>query len=1130
MTRTSTAWIGAGVVALAMAAAGGYMLLGSRSRLPSPDSPVYEDTTRAFYRGLAELDIGLLDDAKRDFGKAAELVPDEPASWANLGLAHLRLGEFDAAQTPIDKAVSLAPSAGDLVFLRGRLQASRGRIDEGIADYRRAADLAAGNLRVRYALAEELERAGGDRADAEAQQLFESILKARPGNLAAVLERARLAAKRSDGAALADAVGGLDQPAAGWPAPAVEQYRGLQAAVAAANYQDAARSVAFLRNVLVRVPAFRESLAAVRTPTELIAEPFRAFLTLPSPSPNPSPSDDGLTFTREAVAAPSPYPAGAVPLDWNRDFTMDYAVAGTNGIRVFTGQPDGSFADATPAAGAFTADCFGVWVADVEMDGDVDLVAGVRGAAPVVLRNNGDGSWTQMRPFAGVTGLRAFGWGDIDGDGDADAVLVGERGDLHVFENRQAGEFREFAASPNLPPVVAASIGDLDGDGVLDVITLDSGGAIARTSSLDGQWQTQELAKWPDAIAAGAAGAYRIFVEDLDNNGALDLAVSGAGRTHLWLFDDGGPEKAAPRHTYVGRAFQARQVEAVEILDVADVNGDGQLDLAGREGGQRARFLGKGTKGYHWQVMRPRAQPTAGDQRINSFAVGGEIEVRSGLLTEKQIIASQAVHFGLGTRTGIDVARILWPNGIMQADFDGKADVTVAAEQRLKGSCPWVFTYDGAGMRFVTDFLWRSPLGLRINAVDTAGVTQTEDWVKIRGDQLVARDGTYDVRITAELWETHFVDHVSLLVVDHPAGTDVFVDERFAADAPALAVRTLTPPRPVAQAWDESGRDVTDLVAARDGRYLATFARGEYQGIASDHFVEIDLGGPERAARRRDPAGRPFQGRQRWLVANGWIYPTDSSINVAIGQQHLQPHGLSLEAQDERGRWVVVSPDLGFPAGKNKTVLVDLAPIARAGIAHPRRVRLRTNLEVYWDSLALADDAPAAEAAAVTPVTLAAASAELRYRGFSKTDYARHDVPETPRYDELANVGQRWRDLTGYYTRFGDVRELLSAVDDRYVIMNAGDELRLTFAASAGPKTGWSRDFVLIGDGWVKDGDYNTTASKTVGPLPRHGHPGYVAAASSTLESDPVYRAHARDWQTYHTRFVDPRAFLKGLR
>ena len=1150
-----------GVVVIAVLAADGYYAYLKRGRLPSSDSPVYEDTTRSFYRGLAELQIGLLDDAKRDFGKATVLVPNEPAAWANLGLAHLRLGEFDAATAPIEKAVSLSSSTSDLVFLRGRLQTSRGKLDEGIADYRRAADLDAGNMRVRYALAEEVERAGAPNADAEAQQLFEAILKVRPGNLAVELERARLSAKRGDAASLGDALRVLDQTAAGWPAPAVEQYRGLQAAFAAKNFQDAARAVAFLRNVLVRVPVFRESLAAVRTPTELIAEPFETFLKLPSPSATPSPSDDALTFARESVAGGAaatlalasalddsgrlaivtaddhevrvnsrvvPFAAarnGVLPLDWNRDFKMDLAVAGKGGLKIFTQQADGSFADATPKAEAIAADCYGVWAADIEMDGDLDLVAGVHGAPPVVLRNNGDGTWHQLQPFAGVVGLRAFAWGDVDGDGDADAVLLGERGDLHVFENRQGGEFREMTVAPGFGNVVSVALADVNADGALDIVTMDAIGVVRRTSNVSGVWQTAQLAQWSDPIEVKDIGAYRMILADVDNNGAIDLIVSGAGKTRVWLFDGG-------RDGYVARPFQGRDLDGVDVVSAADVNGDGQLDFVGIASGGPVRLLGKGTKGYHWQVMRPRAQPTAGDQRINSFAVGGEIEIRSGLLTQKQILTGQPAHFGLGTRTSIDVARIVWPNGIMQADFDRKADASVVAEQRLKGSCPWVFTYDGTGMRFVTDFLWRSPLGLRINAVDTAGVTQTEDWVKIRGNQLVARDGAYDVRITAELWETHFVDHVSLLVVDHPADQEVFVDERFAREAPKLAVHTLTRPAPIAQAWDDTGRDVTDLVAKQDGRYLATFARGDYQGIAKDHFVEIDLGdrGRERAAlhtaneRRSGDVERPFQGR--YLVANGWIYPTDSSINVAIGQQHVQPHGLSLEAQDDRGRWVVVSPDLGFPAGKNKTVLVDLAPIARAGIAHPRRVRLRTNLEIYWDSLALADEITNVS---ICPWRIRPAVANLRYRGFSKTDYTR-DTPETPRYADVASVGQRWRDLTGYYTRFGDVRELLSSVDDRYVIMNAGDELRLSFPAAEPPKAGWTRDFVLVGDGWVKDGDYNTTASKTVGPLPRHGHPDYAAATTDEIEADPVYQAHASDWQKYHTRFVEPRAFLSGLR
>src|SRR5690606_39825672 len=67
----------------------------------------------------------------------------------------------------------------------------------------------------------------------------------------------------------------------------------------------------------------------------------------------------------------------------------------------------------------------------------------------------------------------------------------------------------------------------------------------------------------------------------------------------------------------------------------------------------------------------------------------------------------------------------------------------------------------------------------RSNAADTAGVTQTEDWIRIGGDQLAPRNGVYDVRITAELWETHYIDHVALMVVDHPADVEVFVDERF---------------------------------------------------------------------------------------------------------------------------------------------------------------------------------------------------------------------------------------------------------------------------------------------------------------------------------------------------------------
>ncbi|HZI86014.1 MAG TPA: hypothetical protein VFD48_04220, partial [Pyrinomonadaceae bacterium] len=137
--------------------------------------------------------------------------------------------------------------------------------------------------------------------------------------------------------------------------------------------------------------------------------------------------------------------------------------------------------------------------------------------------------------------------------------------------------------------------------------------------------------------------------------------------------------------------------------------------------------------------------------------------------------------------------------------------------------------------------------------------------------------------------------------------------------------------------------------------------------------------------------------------------------------------------------------------------------------------------------------------------------------------------PEIPDYNRLSGSKQRWRDLIGYYTRFGDVRELLMQADDRYVIMNAGDEMSFRFAAPALPPSGWVRDYVVVGDGWIKDGDYNSTFSKTVMPLPYHAENEYIKAPGR-LEDEWVYRRFPEDWQKYHTRYVTPDVFKTVLR
>ena len=160
------------------------------------------------------------------------------------------------------------------------------------------------------------------------------------------------------------------------------------------------------------------------------------------------------------------------------------------------------------------------------------------------------------------------------------------------------------------------------------------------------------------------------------------------------------------------------------------------------------------------------------------------------------------VHFGLGNRTSIDVARIVWPNGVPQADSYVGVDDAIVAEQRLKGSCPWLFTWDGGDA--LRD---RLPVALAARAPhQRAGHGRHHADGGLGSDPRRSarpRDGVYDVRITAELWETHFFDHVSLMVVDHPADTEVFVDERFSPAAPpALAVARVQRP---ARRWRARG-------------------------------------------------------------------------------------------------------------------------------------------------------------------------------------------------------------------------------------------------------------------------------------------------------------------------------------
>jgi tetratricopeptide (TPR) repeat protein len=1130
------------------------------STLPKKSSKEYNEAVRAFYVGLAALQVGHDIQADSKLAQMTQIVPEEPAGWANWGVLALRQRNYDAATERLEKARALAPDNDQINYLIGLLESSRGRQAEAIAALRKAVQLNPQNLIATYQLAQEIERQAGENTDPEFQQLISQILKVQPQNLAALLELARVSAKRGDAETLRNCLVTISNQSSSWPDEVKQQLVAVQNAASGPDVTAAATRIVFFRNVLVRVPQYRQDLAELKPPPGEEAVPFTHFVKLETPSFNPAPPDTGISFKREPVPefstktwnwvgavylgiAGSPstlvadarevrtsdgatmsFPTGAsgaaptidgvLPIDFTYDFKTDLVLAGEGGVRLMRQDDPKHFTDVTNAAklpaGVTSAKYLGAWAADIEADGDLDIVLGTVEGNPTVLRNNGDGTFLEVHPFNNVTGARGFAWADLDADGDPDAALIDASGKLHMFSNLRQGQFAEREL-PNLPAVKSINVADINDDGLLDLVAIEADGLIIRLSDKNegAAWDSETLANLSDAkVPFGTE--IRLRIADIDNNGGLDLLVASPSEINktlncaIFLSDEKGHFNYLEQPPGVGRLF-----------DAVDLNNDGRLDLIGLSGdGEAMRALTETTKNYHWQVVRPHASQATGDQRINPFGVGGEMEIRAGLMLQKQPITGPVIHFGLGEQTGADVVRVVWPNGTVRAEFDVKGDQEIVTEQRLKASCPFLFAWNGKQMEFVKDAVpWGSAIGLRINTLGSAKIAATGEWYKIRRDQLVPHDGYYDIRITAELWEVYYYDYIALMPVDHPAGTEIFVDERFVVPPAKLGLTTVGTPHKLAQAVDDNGQDVSELVGSLDGKAVDTFGRGQYQGLTRDHYLEVTLADDA-------PTNGPL-----YLVAHGSIHDTESSVNVAITQgTRWQAKSLSLEVPDGKGGWRPAQSNLGFPAGRKKTILFNLTGIFQPNT--PRKVRIRTNLEIYWDQIEWAQGLPDTQ---LKMDELKPSSVDLHYRGYSVIHRPDAGAPEIPDYNKLSGSTQVWRDLIGYYTRYGEVGELLNKIDDRYVIVASGDEMSLRFPEQPPPPAGWVRDFVIIGDGWIKDGDYNSTFSKTVLPLPYHAKQEYTAPPT-ILEEEDVYKRFPEDWQKYHTRYITPEVFRSALK
>ena len=1118
----------------------------SKPQKPDTQSEKYKQAVSNFYLGLAAIQSDHALYAVKKMKQVADIYPAEPAAWANLGVFAMRQGNFELATKQLAKAEERAPDNGNIQFLEGILESRKGNIEAALKHLNKAAKIDSTNPKLLYSLADELERQDPKANAKEIESLFQRILAQDPNNMAVLLERVRTAAKWDDKTILKKSLDQLEDQSVDWPEQLKQRFGELKSTILEKQGGNITFELAFLRNNLNQLSKYQNDLQKVQLPSNQVGFLITHFLWLPEAGHRAESADEqlafhprksggktvklfepvGLGYDQPAEIEVSgktatvngrvqlSFPAGSgdklspnaiAAIDYNYDFFNDLAFAGPGGFKLYKQLEDSTFRDVTDSLhlpsdikrGSYS----GIWAEDLDLDGDLDLLLAPENGAPIMLQNNGDDTFDARPYFTDSGPIRDFLWADFDQDGDPDAVLLTKNGELHYYSNRRSGDFAPYRTFDTGSPVGAVTFGDLNSDGLFEIIS-QQGNSISATGYTDStaSWDTQTLLKLDKSNPFGTDE--QIFVSDLDNNAALDLMVTGRDTTLYWLSDD----QISLKPTAKGVAGY--------VYGLGDMDGDNRLDLVGvTKKSHELVAINKGSKSYKARIIRPRASGPLGDRRINSYGIGGVLESRSGFQYSKQPITKAWVHVGLGNYDEAQMVRIIWPNGSTQAEFAELGyQNKIMNQQILKGSCPWVFTYNGNKMEFITDFLWRTALGLRINAQGKAKVIHSIDWIKINGDQLQPRDGHYDVRITADLWETHFFDHVSLMAVDHPANTDVFVDERFKLPAPKQQLYPLKNLHPVEAAYDNAGRDVTRKIARKDGRYVANLPLTSYQGLTKEHYIELDLGKKKTKSRQK-------------LVASGWVYPTDSSINVAISQgSHPAPHGIRLEVPDGKGGWKVAKKNIGFPAGKKKTMLIDLNGIFEPGT--PRRVRLYTNMEIYWDQFQLGTQPKHAD---VKTHRIAASTSQLEYRGYSKLEHRDRFSPTVPDYQKLEGTTQKWRDLVGFYTRYGDVKELTKKSDDRYVIMNAGDELRFKFPALSRPKKGWKRDFVLIGDGWVKDGDYNTGFSKTVLPLPYHGMKNY-SNKPERLQDDPVYQQHKQDWVKYHTRYVTPANFNMALR
>lgn len=700
---------------------------------------------------------------------------------------------------------------------------------------------------------------------------------------------------------------------------------------------------------------------------------------LDEPEPVAAPSQVKATFANTTVAYT--LDAATAQLTPIRDGVL---AASKNGVAIVQNSGAVRWSVAPPAYSAAAG--------DPNNDGLTDIaVLTPTGVTLHIATANGFGAPQTIEKGVYSSAL----WLDYDHDNDHDLLLLGERSKLLRNEGDNGFNPQPFPFAAN--SAIRATLLRVEPDSkALDIaIAYANGETILYRDQLGGQYKPQPAQRAPLTPAF-----------DLKNRGIYD--VHGPFHTAADLNGDGILEPIT------------------ETAAAADFDGDGRVDLWTLDANGTLLRRRNTTAAANWINVQLEGVKSA------KLAIGAEVEVKAGRLYQKRFYLGAPLTFALGPHAQADTVRITWPNGLIQNEVRQPARKAYFYKeaQRLSGSCPHIWTWNGREFQYITDVLGVAPLGAS-SGDGQYFPTDHDEYIQIPASALAAKDGQYEIRITEELAEVAYLDEVQLLAVDHAAGQALYVNDKFKA-----------PPFPEFRLYGVTNK----LTPKRQSNVL-------------------DFG--------------PNVPREALLVLTGWVDWADGSTFLQAAQtKNQQLQFPRLEAQDASGQWRTIVEDMGLPAGKPKSIVVPLSNLTSG------KLRIVTNLDVHWTDVFLTPDT-AMPAHKIHAAKLE--SADLHFRGFSAVtiDPARQQ-PEKFHYTRVSSTSL-WNPTPGMYSYYGSVRELVAIVDDRLAIMGSGDELSLRFNAALPPvPAGQQRSFLLKVDGWAKDRDPNTMHSQTVEPLPHH--------------------------------------------